>query len=134
MSHSTHETWETFRLTAAAIVLTVTTAPDSSLRRERNARASALTTVLSIRGRSRISAIISMNNTPNSPAQMPDDCTDQGGNYRTLFTPGIWKDLHAVLQTAIVVGSSGSWCEAMESSLTMDGHYGWICSNRHRAH
>lgn len=22
---------------------------------------------------------------------------DQGGNYWTLFTPGIWKDLHAVL-------------------------------------
>ena len=28
---------------------------------------------------------------------MPDDRTDQGGNYWTLFTPGIWKDLHAVL-------------------------------------
>ena len=48
--------------------------------------------------RRRISAIISMNNTPDSPAQMPDDRTDQGGNYWTLFTPGIWKDLHAVLQ------------------------------------
>ena len=23
---------------------------------------------------------------------------DQGGNYWTLFTPGIWKVLHAVLQ------------------------------------
>ncbi len=30
---------------------------------------------------------------------MPDDRTDQGGNYWTLFTPGIWKDLHAVLQS-----------------------------------
>jgi hypothetical protein len=38
-----------------------------------------------------------MNNTPDSPAQTPDDRTDQGGNYWTLFTPGIWKDLHAVL-------------------------------------
>jgi hypothetical protein len=25
---------------------------------------------------------------------------DQGGNYWTLFTPGIWKVLHAVLHTA----------------------------------
>ena len=25
---------------------------------------------------------------------------DRGGNYWTLFTPGIWKDLHAVLQSA----------------------------------
>jgi hypothetical protein len=40
-----------------------------------------------------------MNNTPDSPAQTPDDRTDQGGNYWTLFTPGIWKDLHAVLHT-----------------------------------
>ena len=31
---------------------------------------------------------------------MPDDRTDQGGNYWTLFTPGIWKDLHAVLHTS----------------------------------
>ena len=28
---------------------------------------------------------------------MPDDRTTQGGNYWTLFTPGIWKLLHAVL-------------------------------------
>jgi len=40
-----------------------------------------------------------MNNTPDSPAKPPDDRTDQGGNYWTLFTPGIWKVLHAVLQT-----------------------------------
>src|ERR1700722_3934019 len=38
-----------------------------------------------------------MNNTPDSPAKPPDDRTDQGGNYWTLFTPGIWKVLHAVL-------------------------------------
>src|SRR5208283_1571441 len=38
-----------------------------------------------------------MNNTPDSPAKPPDDCTYQGGNYWTLFTPGIWKVLHAVL-------------------------------------
>jgi hypothetical protein len=25
---------------------------------------------------------------------------DQGGNYWTLFTPGIWKVLHAVLHSA----------------------------------
>jgi hypothetical protein len=30
---------------------------------------------------------------------MPDDRTTQGGNYWTLFTPGIWKVLHAVLQS-----------------------------------
>ena len=29
---------------------------------------------------------------------MLDDRTTQGGNYWTLFTPGIWKLLHAVLQ------------------------------------
>jgi hypothetical protein len=40
-----------------------------------------------------------MNNTPDSPAKPPDDRMDQGGNYWTLFTPGIWKVLHAVLQT-----------------------------------
>ena len=28
----------------------------------------------------------------------PDDRTDQGGNYWTLFTPRIWKVLHAILQ------------------------------------
>src|SRR5208283_1199553 len=39
-----------------------------------------------------------MNNTPDSPAKPPDDCTYQGGNYWTLFTPGIWKVLHAVQQ------------------------------------
>src|SRR6185437_12644217 len=38
-----------------------------------------------------------MNNTPDSPAKPPDDRMDQGGNYWTLFTPGIWKVLHAVL-------------------------------------
>jgi len=46
-----------------------------------------------------------MNNTPDSPAQMPDDRTDQGGNYWTLFTPGIWKDLHAVLH----IESAEAW-------------------------
>jgi hypothetical protein len=39
-----------------------------------------------------------MNNTPDSPAKPPDDRMDQGGNYWALFTPGIWKVLHAVLQ------------------------------------
>src|SRR4051794_31198185 len=38
-----------------------------------------------------------MNNTPDSPAKTPDDRMDQGGNYWTLFTPRIWKVLHAVL-------------------------------------
>jgi zinc/manganese transport system substrate-binding protein len=38
-----------------------------------------------------------MNNTPDSPAKPPDDRMDQGGNNWTLFTPGIWKVLHAVL-------------------------------------
>jgi hypothetical protein len=38
-----------------------------------------------------------MNNTPDSPAKPPDDRTDQSGNYWTLFTPGIWIVLHAVL-------------------------------------
>jgi hypothetical protein len=30
---------------------------------------------------------------------------DQGGNYWTLFTPGIWKVLHAVLESS---GHQGS--------------------------
>jgi anti-repressor protein len=30
----------------------------------------------------------------------PDDRMNQGGNYWTLFTPGIWKVLHAVFQQA----------------------------------
>ena len=40
---------------------------------------------------------------PDSPAQMPDDRTDQGGNYWMLFTPGIWKYLHAVLHSVVDV-------------------------------
>jgi hypothetical protein len=46
-----------------------------------------------------------MNNTPDSPAKTPDDRTDQGGNYWTLFTPGIWKVLHAVLQIRLPIGT-----------------------------
>jgi hypothetical protein len=41
-----------------------------------------------------------MNNTPDSPAKPPDDRMDQGGNYWALFTPGIWKVLHAVLHVS----------------------------------
>src|SRR3954453_9928056 len=47
---------------------------------------------------------MSMNNTPDSPAKTPDDCTDQGGNYWTLFIPGIWKVLHAVLDSVAPSG------------------------------
>jgi len=39
-----------------------------------------------------------MTNTPDSPAQTLDDRMILGGNFWTLFTPGIWKLLHAVLQ------------------------------------
>jgi hypothetical protein len=39
-----------------------------------------------------------MCNTPDAPAKKPDDRMNQGGNYWTLFTPGIWKVLHAVFQ------------------------------------
>ncbi|MDP3689247.1 MAG: zinc ribbon domain-containing protein, partial [Sulfurimicrobium sp.] len=48
----------------------------------------------------RISAMTSIDNTPVSPAQIPDGYTPRGGNYWTLFTPEIWKVLHAVLQVA----------------------------------
>ena len=41
----------------------------------------------------------SMDNTPDSPAETPDGCTPRGGNYWTLFTPEIWKVLHAVSHT-----------------------------------
>jgi hypothetical protein len=40
----------------------------------------------------------SMDNTPDSPANSPDNYTTQGGNFWTLITPEIWKVLHAVLQ------------------------------------
>jgi hypothetical protein len=30
----------------------------------------------------------------------------QGGNYWTLFTPGIWKDLHAVLHSEKLVNGT----------------------------
>jgi hypothetical protein len=36
--------------------------------------------------------------TPDSPAKTPDGCTPRSGNYWTLFTPAIWKVLHAVSQ------------------------------------
>ena len=41
--------------------------------------------------------MMSMDNTPGFSGKTPDGCTTRGGNYWTLFTPGIWKDLHAVL-------------------------------------
>jgi hypothetical protein len=41
-----------------------------------------------------------MCNTPDAPAKKPDDRMNQGGNYWTLFTPGIWKVLHAVFHVA----------------------------------
>ena len=40
---------------------------------------------------------MSMSNTPDSPAEKPDHRMSQGGNFWPLFTPGIWKVLHAVL-------------------------------------
>ncbi|MGH8436698.1 MAG: hypothetical protein ACRERX_20030 [Pseudomonas sp.] len=43
--------------------------------------------------------MMSIDNTPDSPAKRPDGCTHRGGNYWTLFTPGIWKVFHAVSQT-----------------------------------
>jgi hypothetical protein len=45
-----------------------------------------------------------MTNTPDSPAQRPDDRMTLGGNFWTLFTQGIWKDLHAVLQRYGTIG------------------------------
>jgi hypothetical protein len=50
--------------------------------------------------RKRTLAIVSMTNTPDPPAQRPDDRMTLGGNFWTLFTQGIWKDLHSVLHTA----------------------------------
>jgi hypothetical protein len=38
-----------------------------------------------------------MTNTPDSPAQRPDDRMILGGNFWTLFAPRIWKVLHAAL-------------------------------------
>jgi hypothetical protein len=42
---------------------------------------------------------MSISNTPDSPAQKLDDRMSRGGNFWTLFTPGIWKVLHAVLHS-----------------------------------
>lgn len=39
--------------------------------------------------------MISMDNTPDSPAKTPVGYTTQGGNYWTLITPEIWKGLYA---------------------------------------
>ena len=58
------------------------------------------------RWRRRISAIKSMSSTPDSPAKMPDDRTTQGGHYWTLFTPGVWKLLHAVLQAPRLIADA----------------------------
>ncbi|MDZ4317076.1 MAG: hypothetical protein U0989_20220, partial [Azonexus sp.] len=60
----------------------------------------------------RISAMTSMDNTPDSPAKTPVGYTTRSGNYWTLITPEIWKVLHAVLHawasgrtmTAIICG------------------------------
>jgi hypothetical protein len=41
-----------------------------------------------------------MTNAPESPAQRPDDRMILGGNFWTLFTPRIWKVLHAVLHVS----------------------------------
>ena len=32
---------------------------------------------------------------------MPDDRMNRGGNYWTLFTPRIWKVLHAILHSTV---------------------------------
>jgi len=45
--------------------------------------------------------MMSIDNTPDSPAKRPDGCTHRGGNYWTLFTPGIWKVFHAVSQACL---------------------------------
>ncbi len=47
-----------------------------------------------------------MRNTPDTPAKKPDDRMIRGGNYWTLFTPGIWKVLHAVCHACHVKGDT----------------------------
>jgi hypothetical protein len=43
---------------------------------------------------------------------------DQGGNYWTLFTPGIWKVLHAVLQLkALLRKVAARTCEALIKAI-----------------
>jgi hypothetical protein len=74
--------------------------------------------------RRRISAIISINNTPDSPAKPPDDRTDQGGNYWTLFAPGIWKALHAVLRL-LFAGARGP--EHANRSVSLSSQRGHRC-------
>jgi hypothetical protein len=48
---------------------------------------------------------------------MPDDRTTQGGNYWTLFIPGIWKLLHAVLQPIVVTSLGVKLCRPSEAVL-----------------
>jgi hypothetical protein len=66
-----------------------------------------------------------MCNTPDAPAKKPDDRMNQGGNYWTLFTPGIWKVLHAVFhKLCAVAGLAPGQVEvervAVEISLEVD--------------
>jgi hypothetical protein len=63
-----------------------------------SSRAIELMLSLPTERRNRTLAIVSVINTPDSPAQRPDDRMTLGGNFWTLFTQGNWKDLHAVLQ------------------------------------
>jgi hypothetical protein len=59
-----------------------------------------------------------MSSTPDSPAKMPDDRTTQGRNYWTLFIPGIWKLLHAVLQPVSVICPTAAITPAKTDTLS----------------
>jgi hypothetical protein len=69
-----------------------------------------------------------MSNTPDSPAEKPDHRTDQGGNFWALFTPGIWKVLHAVLhrtRVASIFPNTAS-CLRLVSALLAECDEDWM--------
>lgn len=62
--------------------------------------------------------MMSIDNTPDSPAKRPDGCTRRGGNYWTLFTPEIWKVFHAVSHNAYRVNLKGESMRKQAKKLT----------------
>ncbi|MFL5253749.1 MAG: hypothetical protein ACJ8AI_12790, partial [Rhodopila sp.] len=73
-------------------------------------------------------------NTPDSPAKPPDDRMDQGGNYWTLFTPGIWKVLHAVLDVQSATRFCRGYDELRSFLRPRPPHHQPVSANYRRLH
>ncbi|MGK4340949.1 DUF6988 family protein [Stutzerimonas stutzeri] len=74
---------------------------------------------------------MSIDNTPDSPAKRPDGCTHRGGNYWTLFTPGIWKVFHAVSHPHVPVAQLKEFKHYSWRPLSSYVHGGIHAVNRH---